>query len=205
MEDSGYASAVHELTRPKNGESRGEPPNEPFYWLGWRYMAKMMSDFSFAPLPSLSDPMLLNWFRYNPVNPVAADPKQSDVAAAIAESLWRETALRQPPQRRGDPPSVVEWVDKDLQVLEAACHRHHRRHCCHRCHRTRTYTVTSTPATPTPLHLPRYTYTVTAAPSHLQVEMEWWFDPERLHPKASLRRANAAQQVLRSPPHSPSH
>ena len=36
LEDPSDEAAVRELTRPKNGESRGEVPNEPFFWLGWR-------------------------------------------------------------------------------------------------------------------------------------------------------------------------
>ena len=67
---------------PKKGMGRPPAAHEPFMWMGCNYLLKMRTDLRYAPLPTLSTPLLLSWFHYLPTN---------------MEKVTRDVSLRRPP------------------------------------------------------------------------------------------------------------
>ena len=51
--------------KPRTKKVRRPVAVEPFMWMGTNYVLKMRSDLHFTPLPTVTDPLLLNWFHYD--------------------------------------------------------------------------------------------------------------------------------------------
>ena len=82
---------------PKKGMGRPPSAQEPFMWMGCNYLLKMRTDLRYAPLPTLSTPLLIAWFHYEPTN---------------MEKVTRDVSLRRPPTvDKGNADSA--WTEQE--------------------------------------------------------------------------------------------
>jgi hypothetical protein len=91
-----------------------EADGEVFYWLGWNYLLKMGTDLAHLPIPSYTDPLLLNWWHYE-----APDVERDEALKAAPYSLGLEAKFDAKLQADGGLQSPEEQA-RQANMREAA-------------------------------------------------------------------------------------
>ena len=165
--DSSLASAAAAAPAAASPVATGAQ-GEVFYWLGHNYMHKMAMDLAWLPVPTFTDPLLLNWWHYE------------------APDLEREEALCQPPYAltRHDlfPPGSQQYATSGASGASGSAGKPPPK-------LNLSASMDSPEQAAARLAVMREAAAV--------AEGDWWFDAARLHsPKDIVRMGRAQQQIL---------